>query len=399
MQRIALSLGMLEEFRTLFDEYKANLAQFFKAPRSYLPWTFHPNAVFERFNAFAQRLHTIQWFFRTVIEFLRLEKIEVGGPQGRQLSARITAIFVEFNAFFAAFASKSYDVLNPDEPKFEADLADFQARIQELDMKLAAILCQAFDDCHCLDSVFKLISIAGTVLERPKISAEFEGKYRMIVVMFQQEIAACEFIYDTQIVFRREQGRFVVDSRFPQVTAALRWSRQLADRITAPLLAFESLTHPINKTPEALALIERVRVLLKELGAFSEQMFGQWTAKVPDQIRQHLDRPLLARQTSEGSNGVLLQNFHPELRSLLDEVHQMRLLSVENVPAEGLTFAEQSDTYWMLTVNLDKTVRWYNEVVQRSNQFELALIQSEIEEIDQCVKVGMEELTWKSDSK
>lgn len=95
-------------------------------------------------------------FFFTVIEFLKLEKVEIGGLRGRQLSTRITAVYVEFNQYFTAFASKSYDVLDPDDLEFDVDFENFQMRILELDMKLAAILCQAFDDCYNLESIFKV---------------------------------------------------------------------------------------------------------------------------------------------------------------------------------------------------------------------------------------------------
>lgn len=61
MQRLTLSLQILKEFRILFEEHKENLENFFQEGRSYIPWTYHPNAVFERFNAFLERLNTIQW--------------------------------------------------------------------------------------------------------------------------------------------------------------------------------------------------------------------------------------------------------------------------------------------------------------------------------------------------
>lgn len=110
MQRLTLSLQILKHFRCLFDEYKEHLDPFFtEEHRPPIYWTFHPNAVFERLNSFLDRLNTIQWFFCTVTEFLKLEKVEIGGLKGRQLSSRITSIYLEFNQYFAAFASKSYD--------------------------------------------------------------------------------------------------------------------------------------------------------------------------------------------------------------------------------------------------------------------------------------------------
>lgn len=63
MQRLTLSIDILKFFRALFDHYKEKIADYFKEPEERPPisWTFHPNSVFKRFNAFLERLTTIQW--------------------------------------------------------------------------------------------------------------------------------------------------------------------------------------------------------------------------------------------------------------------------------------------------------------------------------------------------
>lgn len=103
-------------------------------------------------------------------------------------------------------ASKPTDCLDPDDKSFNEDFLKFQDRILELDLKLAAILCQAFDDCHNLESAFKLISIVGTVLERPKIKEEFTHKYTQILFMLDEELAVCEGIYEKQMGYYRTEG-------------------------------------------------------------------------------------------------------------------------------------------------------------------------------------------------
>lgn len=322
-------------------------------------WTFHPNAVFERLNSFLDRLNTIQWFFCTVIEFLKLEKVEIGGLKGRQLSSRITSIYMEFNQYFAAFASKNYDVLDPDDPTFNSDFADFQDRILELDMKLAAILCQAFDDCYNLESVFKLISIVGSVLDRPKIKAEFTNKYSDILMMLDDEISACEQIYSKQMKFKKDNGHLFGDRSFPPVTSALRWMKQLGARVTAPMKNFQALQHPITKSIMANELNERYETLMKSLGLFEEETFKEWQVMVPQQIEDNLKNSLIKR-TKE--NNLLVLNFHLELYAILREVHHMTLMEKEGIPKEGLEFAERNDLFRKFTLNLEKTIDWYNRV-------------------------------------
>lgn len=98
----------------------------------------------------------LQCFFDTVLEFMKLEKVEIGGLKGRLLSSRVVAVFAEFSEHLSVFGSKTYDALDPEDLAFELDYADFQRKIRDLDRRLASVLCQAFDDCCNLESVFKV---------------------------------------------------------------------------------------------------------------------------------------------------------------------------------------------------------------------------------------------------
>lgn len=120
------------------------------------PWTFNSSAIFSRLDEFLKRLADIEWLFRTVLEFSKLEKIEIGGILGRSLSLRIVAVVKEFQSLFASFSARASDVLEPDDESFAVDCAKFSESITDLDSKLAAILCQAFDDCSNLESAFKV---------------------------------------------------------------------------------------------------------------------------------------------------------------------------------------------------------------------------------------------------
>ncbi len=101
-------------------------------------------------------INLIQWFFDTVKEFTKLERIEIGGLKGRPLSNRIVGIYREFTENFTLFATRSYDVLDPEDHNFMIDYKIFQMKIDNLDRQLASILCQAFDECSDLDAVFKV---------------------------------------------------------------------------------------------------------------------------------------------------------------------------------------------------------------------------------------------------
>lgn len=321
-------------------------------------WTFHPNAVFERFNAFLERLNTIQWFFSTVIEFLKLEKVEIGGLKGRQLSSKITIIFTDFNQHFSSFAAKTYDVLDPDDAKFMQDFEVFQQRILDLDIKLAGIFCQAFNDCHSLESAFKLINILGSVLDRPKIKQAFTDNYTNLLRMLDDEIRCCEKIFTFQMKHLDERGHLFVDRRFPNMISTLKWTKQLGIRITTPVNHFKALQHPISKSPEAEELYERYDNLMRLLGELENDTFDEWADKVPQQIETNLKKSLIAQAPDKS----LFLNFDKQLFALLREVYHLKVMGKENIPDEGLRYADNNDMYRNFTLNLEKTINWYNDV-------------------------------------
>ena len=55
----------------------------------------------------------LQEFFQCVQEFLKLEKIEFGGLQGRSLSELVAKIFTDFQELMNQLSGKTYDPLDP----------------------------------------------------------------------------------------------------------------------------------------------------------------------------------------------------------------------------------------------------------------------------------------------
>lgn len=54
-----------------------------------------------------------QEYFQTVIELLKLEKIEFGGLRGHSLSELVVEMFTNFQELVTQLSSKSYDPLDP----------------------------------------------------------------------------------------------------------------------------------------------------------------------------------------------------------------------------------------------------------------------------------------------
>ncbi|XP_045488493.1 dynein beta chain, ciliary [Pieris rapae] len=337
-QRIQMTIDILKNFRHTFDYFKENIPKYFEN-RAILLWTFHPNVVFERMNKFLQRLNTIQWFFKTVLEFQKLEKIEIGGMKGRVLGGQIRDISGEFESYFHSFASKSYDVLDPDDERFNEDFKEFQDNIVDLDLKLSTVLVESFDNCTTLEAIFKLIDIVGSVLERPLIKNEFTAKYVEIIVMLDKELSICEDLFREQSNRQQKYGHMEVDAYFPPIAGGLLYMTMLATRISKPIASFRNLPHPIKGCGDAVKLLD----LMKEV--------------------HHL-------------------RSNPEIS--------------KDLPHESLELFEKQETYRQYRINLGITTDWYNQIHRNSQKVEFDLVEDEIKAIDQRIEMAQHELNWNS---
>lgn len=140
----------------------------------------------------------------------------------------------------------------------------------------------------------------------------------------------------------------------------------------------------------------RYELLISKLNFNEGYIFEEWANKVPQQIIDNLAKSLIARNPS---NNTIELNFHEELFAILREVNYLKQMNIENIPEEGLTFYEKSETYRSYTLNLEKTIEWYNEILLKSSSVELQLIEKEIQNIDELVDKGISELNWNSDCK
>ncbi|CAG9581722.1 unnamed protein product [Danaus chrysippus] len=391
-QRIQLTIDILKNFRSTFDYFKERLPKYF-VDRAVIPWTFHPNVVFERMNKFLDRLNTIQWFFKTVLEFQKLEKIEIGGMKGRVLGGQIRDISAEFDAYFHSFASKSYDVLDPDDDTFNEDFKVFQENIIDLDLKLSTVLVESFDNCSTLEGIFKLIDIVGSVLDRPLISNEFTAKYVEIIGMLDEEINICEELFKEQCHRLQKYGHMEIDAFFPPIAGGILYMTTLAMRVTKPVSCFKNLQHPIKEKEDAIKLFDRYDQLMKDITDFKRKYFNEWTATIPKIIELNINNTILARQGSD-----LVLNFSPEIMELMKEVHHLRNNKdfKQDLPPESLELFGKQETYRQYRINLGITIDWYNQIRKNSQKVEFDLVEDEIKAIDERIEMAQNELNWNS---
>ncbi|KAL4135288.1 hypothetical protein QTP88_006906 [Uroleucon formosanum] len=392
--RVRHCIFIFEKFRNIFNDYRKKLPSYFKDEDTALLWTFHPNIIFNRTDLFIRRLQIIEWFFDTVVEFTKLERIEFSGLKGRLLSGRITEIYADFNEQFSLFSSKAYDVLEPEDERFEVDYEQFKESIKDLDHRLAFTLSQAFEDSYNLDGVFKLIEIVGVVMDRSGMKDMFTNSYSKILNMLSNEVTICKNLFESQQIAIRTQGSANVDKLMPPIAGSLKWSKTLKARVEHPIQCFKNLDHPILQSKEAQSIIKEVDEMIVSLNKLETDLIDNWKVTVSNRCEELLKLPLFDRRSK--CNELQL-NFHPELVAILREVHYFRSYELNDIPIEALQFHEREDTFRIYCINLNNTKECYNKLRNNSREIEFQLVQEEIQQIDELVKKGEYSLNWNSE--
>ncbi|KAI9353687.1 dynein heavy chain and region D6 of dynein motor-domain-containing protein [Obelidium mucronatum] len=375
-EKLRLTLRVCSAFKQTVFENKAALAD---SPR---PWMFDAKIVFGRLEKFESRVQQILSLFDSIIEFNRLEKIEIGGTKGKILSSQIVQIFTEFQSALGAFSKLKYDVLDISLPNFDVDLGNFHTTITDLDRRIGTILCQSFDDCSGIHSIFRLLESFSGLLNRSVIQQDFEKKYFSLLKTYSQDLD------EANVIFLKFKDSPPIHYNMPPVTGAVAWCHELKDRIGKSMEKLKTLNHSIMNSEEANLVKNKYNELLAALDAHEKSVYDKWAGTIIDESEENLNKPLIIRQ-----NGLLEVNFDPKVVALLREVKYFASLTV-GVPETAGNIYGKSDVFRKYIYSLEHIAGMYNGIRTGVLDVERPLIQSKIDAIDEQIEVALTTLNW-----
>lgn len=83
-EKLILALDVCSKFKDAYFEYKA---------KSKNQWKITTNALFVRLDSFSERCQDIKHLTNSIIQFTKLQKIEIGNTKGKTLSATVLEIY------------------------------------------------------------------------------------------------------------------------------------------------------------------------------------------------------------------------------------------------------------------------------------------------------------------
>lgn len=90
----------------------------------------------------------------------------------------------------------------------------------------------------------QLLSMCGSLLERPLILAEVVPRYSVMLELFDAELDNTKILYDAQIAAAAAGDIPPIHRNMPPVAGQLKWSLELQERLEVPMRDLKHIDHP-----------------------------------------------------------------------------------------------------------------------------------------------------------
>ncbi|KAG7491786.1 hypothetical protein MATL_G00007500 [Megalops atlanticus] len=393
LAKVQGTIDVLLHFKQTFDEMRGNLGKYQRNGQGLRAWDFSPTMVFSGMDGFIERVQSVEDLLLTALDMMKLEKVEFGGIRGKMLSQQVQCMYEEFLEAYKVFTEKSYDCLDTSNEEFKADVCEFKCKVEDMDRRLGAVFCQAFDDAAGLEHAFKVLDMFGSLLSRPLIAADADDRYPLLVSMFDRELDCCKVLYNRHVQREEELGYTPVNKNMPAVAGGLRWAQQMQERIQKPFGNFRHITHPCMESSDGKRMITKYEEMMNLLESYTCKLYDNWAETVGERSQYNLSQHLISR---DPSTRLIAVNFNPQLVSVLREVKYLESRQTETIPDTAADIYSSKESLRQYVANLDLTVSWYNKVIRNMLEVEFPLVEGQLKSIDTQLMEAEESINWKS---
>ncbi|KAE8580906.1 hypothetical protein XENTR_v10024588 [Xenopus tropicalis] len=357
LEKVQQTIQMFKSFKTVFSLYKEEVSGSAKKD-GVKTWDFPSNLVFFRFDSILERLNYIEELFTAAIDFLKLERVEIGGLRGKILSEEVHAMCEESNESWRILQESKYDPLDYTNTDFLVDYVRYSQQINDFDHHLGRILNLAFEESNGLESAFKVLQIFGALLDRPVINSLFRPNYAKLLSMFELEINSCRRIFHSQ---EEKSSLFV----FPRAL----------------------------QNEEANRIFEKYDKFMKLLDEHDKETFSVWAQDLSDCCETYLNQPILRCD----NNGVYDTNFNPKLAAVLRDVTYLEFMKLPDIPEVAKELYVRRTTFKKHIGSLNLITEWFNRLQRTILQVERDLMQDELQAMEDKMKPALSLLTWQTE--
>ena len=385
VDKLRTTVKILGAFKSYYNDYKVRAGE--ECPD--FPWKFQNSALFGRLEAFMERCHDVLDLSQTAVQFIKLDRVEIGGTKGKALTGTVKSILADFMTAYEKFQNVEYNIMEITERHFVDDFYKFRMVIRELERRLGNVIVQAFDDTFTLNATFKLLDSFEGLLERDAISEDIEMKHVDLLLEYHEDLK------EVKDIFHANKDRPPLTTNIAPLSGAATWVKGLSLRIEGPMEKLRQGTRTMLEKDEAKDLNRLYNNLTAELAEHSANMFDRWRGIVKEVSDARLALPLLCSKDPSQEMQPVEVNFDPDLVCLLKEVKYWLRLDV-TIPEHALEIYARRDAFRIQVGKLDIISETWNNILNTILEVERPLLQDKLEAVRAGLQKGLEDLNWNS---
>uniref|UniRef100_A0A8D3BTI9 Dynein axonemal heavy chain 11 n=1 Tax=Scophthalmus maximus TaxID=52904 RepID=A0A8D3BTI9_SCOMX len=121
VERVQITISVLRNFKQFFHTHRQRIPEYYTHSQTIKLWDFPATLVFQRSDRIMERLLMIEvhrlksitlCLFASALDFLKLEKVELGGSRGKVLSEMVFSMNEEFHDRWRTLRESKYDPLD-----------------------------------------------------------------------------------------------------------------------------------------------------------------------------------------------------------------------------------------------------------------------------------------------
>ena len=226
------------------------------------PWEFDEDLIFARLKLHRVRIQKLNSYINTVLDFVKLEKIEIGIERWNTQIKSMYEQFILRRDELGKMSEEKFDCFDPKNPGFDHAFENFNHLVYDYDRRLASMASLAFSEAGNFESSSKLIISFQGLLDRPVIASEFLPNYSKLLAIFDKELDTIKTIFDVQKV------NTTIPKNMPRTAGLLLVAKELRERLQKPRSFFDIIQHPVFQSKEANRLFAKYDEMVVYLSSF-----------------------------------------------------------------------------------------------------------------------------------
>ena len=394
-EKVVKVLTACTNFKEKYEVYKDISEQ---QERMSAGWKIQASSVFGKLDEFRERCRDILEFIKTIIQYFKLEKVEIGGTKGAELSRSLAGILKAFRDAVGVFQAVPYDVMTVSETdKFDEDYFKFRKSVKELDKRLCFVIASGFDDLDTIVQRIKLLDSFEGLWDRPLLQEELDKRFQALLVHYKKDLRQVHKLYmDDRSSIGTNSDDSPMYLNLPPIAGAIYWARSLLMRVQEPMPKLVQYSRLLRDKSEEFKEVEKLASsLVSTFDEYEQQMYSMWESESIAQAKEKLELKVLARRKPTGLVGL---NFDPAIVRLLKEVKYLKYFGFQ-VPPVAMAMFDRAETYRKWTGELDIVIGKYNGVLTQLLPVEGPLLQDRIALMDKVLGPAIIDLEYKDEDR